>query len=267
MKKFNALYFILFILLVMGAFASMAQNSYGPKIMGGVAFSFGLLFIAEFVITIGRKGKEDLLTKVEPVCLFILSFIFGLRVFYIHFNYVELLFGVAAVLLAILYIRKMILRYHQFQEKSNVLSILIVVFHLSIVLFLVSLALVPFYPKLAEATGIGSFALLLIYVITGFLKKKLLVEGEAVSAFDLLKQYKGHSIIIITLIVMFSFYIGFNKLGILPGIYSDEFPRAYFELVNKAASGKEKSSEGKFKYELFKEKYDQFIKHNKDYGK
>jgi len=263
MKKLNVIYLFLFILLVMGAFASMAQNSYGLRILGGVAFVFGLLFIGEFITALRRKEKEDLFVIIEPLCLFILSFIFGLRVFYIHFNYVEILFAAAAFILAIIYLRKMMFRFRDFRPKNKLLSIFNIIFHLSIVLFLISLALVPFLPMIAEAIGIGSFALLLIFIITGFLKKKLLVEGEFVSAFQMVRQYKGHSVIIIALIVMFSFYVGFNKIGILPGIYSDEYPRAYFELVDKAATRKEKSVNGKYMHEEFMEKYKQFVKKNK----
>ena len=263
MKKRNAIYLFLFILLVMGAFASMAQNSYGLKILGGVAFVFGLLFIAEFITALRRKENEDLFTIIEPLCLFILSFIFGLRVFYIHFNYVEILFGAAALILAIVYLRKMMFRFRYFQPKNKLMSILIIIFHLSIVLFLISLALVPFLPMTAEAIGIGSFALLLIFVIAGFLKRNLLVEGEFVSAFQVVRKFKGHSIIIITLIVMFSFYVGFNKIGILPGVYSDEYPRAYFELVDKATTGKEKAVDGKYMHEEFMKKYKEFVKKNK----
>lgn len=260
MKKLNAIYFFLFILLVMGAFASMAQNSYGLKIMGGVAFTFGLLFIVEFFIAIRRK--ENLFIIIEPICLFVLSLVFGLRVFYIHFEFVEILFGAAAVLLAIIYIRKMILRYREYQLKNKVLSFLVIIFHLSVVLFLASLALVPFLPQIAESTGIGSFTLLMIFIIVGYLKKNLLVEGEPVSAFQMVKQYRGHSVIIVIMIIMFSFYVGFTKIGILPGIYSDEYPRAYFKLVDNATTGKEKAIEGKYKHEEFMEKYDQFIKKN-----
>lgn len=267
MKRLNAIYLFLFLLLVMGAFASMAQNSYGLKIMGGVAFVFALLFLSEFITTLRSKEKEDLFTITEPVCLFVLSFVFGLRVFYIHFNYVELLFGIAAFLLAVIYLRKMMYRYRKFEKGNWILSMFVIIFHLSIVLFLISLALVPFSPQIAEATGIGSFVLFLIFIIAGVLKKNLLVEGEPVSAFQIVRKYKDHSIIIITMIIMFSFYIGFNRIGILPGIYSDEYPKAYFELVNKATTGKEKSVDGEFKHEKFKEKYDQFVKRNKNDGK
>jgi len=263
MKKLNAIYLFLFILLVMGAFASMAQNSYGLKILGGVAFVFALMFFAEFITALRRKENEDLFAIIEPLCLFILSSLFGLRIFYIHFNYVEVIFGAAALVLAIIYLRKMMIRSRYFQPKNKLLSLFIIIFHLSIVLFLISLAFAPFFPASAEAIGIGAFILLLIFIIAAFLKRELLVEGELFSAFHVVRQYKGHSIILITLMVMFSFYFGFNKLGILPGIYSDEYPRAYFELVDRATTGKEKAVNGKFKYEEFMEKYRQFVRGNR----
>src|SRR4030095_3864434 len=157
MKKLNAIYLFLFILLVMGAFASMAQNSYGLKILGGVAFVFALLFIAEFITALRRKENEDVFAIVEPLCLFILSSLFGLRVFYIHFNYVEVIFGTAAFVLAIIYLRKMMFRSRYFQAKNRLLALFIIIFHLSIVLFLISLALAPFFPVIAEVIGVGSF--------------------------------------------------------------------------------------------------------------
>ena len=93
MKKYNSIFYLLFILLIMGAFASMAQNSYGLKIMGGVAFVFGLLFLIEFISVLREKGKKDIYRLIEPACLLILSVIFALRVFYIHFSFVELFLG------------------------------------------------------------------------------------------------------------------------------------------------------------------------------
>ncbi len=83
------------------------------------------------------------------------------------------------------------------------------------------------------------------------------------TAFKMVRQFKDHSIIILSLFLLMAIYIGFNRIGVLPGIYSDEFPRSYFQLVNNAATGKEKPVEGIYKHELFKEKYDRFIKNIK----
>ena len=58
MKKYNAVFYFLFILLVMGAFASMAQNSYGIKIMIGVSFAFAFIFLIQLVTVLINKDKR-----------------------------------------------------------------------------------------------------------------------------------------------------------------------------------------------------------------
>jgi hypothetical protein len=262
MKKYNTIYYLLFILLVMGAFAAMAQNNYGLKIMGGVAFAFGLVFMLEFISLLGKTDKPAVYELSEPLCLFIISVIFGLRVFYIHFPYVEWLFIIAVLLLMLVYLRKMMLRYHHYKNKNNLLAILVLFFHLSIVLFLVSLAMVPFIPTIAEGTGAGGFILFLAFVGIVFFRRNYLIEGENIDAFKTLTHFRDHSIIIITVFLLFSLYTGFNRIGILPGIYSDEFPRAYFDLVEKAASRKEKRVKGSYQYEEFMDGYKLFLKHH-----
>ena len=64
------------------------------------------------------------------------------------------------------------------------------------------------------------------------------------------------------LFLLFSLFAAFNKAGLVPGIYSDEFPRAYYKLLDKAILKEEKPVDGKYKYELFKDNYDQFLKDN-----
>lgn len=264
MKKYSAVYYLLFILLVMGAFAAMAQNSYGLQLMGGVAFIFGLVFMVEFISAIRKKNfRKDVFELTELICLFLIAFIFGLRVFYIRFPYVEWLFAGACILMVLLYLRKMILRFRQLQPKNSLLAIVILVFHFSILLFLISMATVPFASKIAEATGTVAFVLLLGFMVAGFLKKNFLVEGENVTPFKMVTHFKDHSVIIITIFILFALYSGFNRIGVLPGIYSDEFPKAYFELVDKAASRKEKPVNGRYKYDEFMEKYKLFLEHNK----
>lgn len=262
MKRYNTIYYLLFILLVTGAFASMAQNSYGLKIMGGVAFAFGLIFLVELISVFVQKESKNAFIWMELACLSALSFIFALRVFNLRFAFIEECFAAGGSLLVLLYLRKMLLRFREFRSQNNFLSVLSLVFHLSMILFLISLVMFPFKPKIAEIAGSSAFVLLLIFIIAGLLKKKVLVEGEKVTAFTMIKEFKDHSIIVISLFIIFSLYVGLHSVGVLPGIYSDEYPQAYYDLVNKAASGKDKPVAGKDKYEIFKEKYDQFLKHN-----
>lgn len=262
MKKYNPIYYLLFIMLVMGAFASMAQNTYGLKIMGGVAFVFGLVFLVEFISVLRKKDNVDGYRLTESFCLFLLAFIFALRIFYIHFPYVELLFALAGLVLALLYTRKMILTFRQITLQNRLLAFLMLALHLSIVLFLFSLVIVPFSPKISETAGIAAFILLLGFIITGLLRTDLLVDGQKVSAFTMATRSKDHSIVIVSLFLLFSLYIGLNRMGVLPGIYSDEFPQAYYNLIDKAAARKENPVNGRYRYQEFKDKYDEFLEHN-----
>ncbi len=261
MKKYNALYYLLFILLVMGAFAAMAQNGYGMTIMSGVSVVFALVFLAEGIGVLRKESPVQVFRLAEAACLFVIAAIFGLRVFYIHFPYVEWLFGVSALLLALLYLRKMISRYRYYIGKNRSMALLVLVFHLSIILFLVSLFMVPIAAGTSEMLGIAALILLLVFLAGALFKRELQVEGENMSAFGMVRGLKDHSIIIVSLFVLFSLYMGLNRIGLLPGIYSDEFPRAYFDLVDKATSGREKKVDGRYRYEDFKDSYDRFLEH------
>lgn len=138
-----------------------------------------------------------------------------------------------------------------------------VIFHLSIILFLVSLIMIPFASQKAEWVGMVAFALLLVFIIGALIKRDDLVDGNKVTAMQMVTGYRDHSIVFASLFLLFSLFAAFNKAGLVPGIYSDEFPRAYFELVDKASSGKEKPVDGKYKYGQFMENYQQFLRRNK----
>jgi hypothetical protein len=263
MKKYNPIYYLLFILLIMGTFASMAQNSYGLKIMGGVALAFGLIFLLEFITVLRKKEMKDGYALAELASMILFSIIFGFRVFYIHFPYIEWLFAAAGAWLVFFYIRKLFIRYQRLVSRNRRLAWMGVIFHLSIILFLVSLVMIPFASQKAEWVGMAAFALLLVFIIGAFVKRDDLVDGDKVTTLQMITGYRDHSIVLTLLFLLFSLFTAFNKAGLIPNIYSDEFPRAYFELVNNATSKNEKPIDGKYKYEEFIKKYQQFLKRNK----
>jgi len=263
MKKYNPIYYLLFILLVMGTFASMAQNSYGLKIMGGVALAFGLIFLLEFINASGKKETKDGYALAELAAMIVFSAIFGCRIFNIHFPYIEWMFAAAGAWLVFFYIRKLFIRFHRLVSRNKRLAWLGVIFHLSIILFLISLIIIPFASQKAEWVGMMAFAFLLVFIIGAFVKRVDLIDGNKVTTMQMVTGYRDHSIVLASLFLLFSLFAAFNKAGLVPGIYSDEFPKAYFELVDKATSGKEKLVDGKYKYEEFMTKYEQFLEHNK----
>jgi hypothetical protein len=263
MKKNNLIYFLLFILLVTGAFASMAQNSYGLKIMGGVAFAFGLIFLVELIGALTSEEKKDGFVLAELAAMIPFTIIFGCRVFNIYFPFIEWVFAAAGVVLVIFYIRKLLLRYRRLAVRNKSLAQLGVVFHLSIIFFLVTVILSPFAILWTKWIGLAGFVLLLAFITGSLIKKQYLLEGNNITPLQMVTGYRDHSVVLALLFLLISLYVTLNMAGLIPDIYSDEYPRAYTELVNKAASGEEKPMNGKYKHELFMEQYQLMLKHSK----
>jgi uncharacterized membrane protein len=89
MSKYNTTYYLLILLLVTGAFASMAQNGYGIQMMGIVAAAFGFVFLIQFVQVLMKKGTNEPRLLTELFSLIVISTILSMRVFYIYFHYVS----------------------------------------------------------------------------------------------------------------------------------------------------------------------------------
>ena len=259
MRKYIAYYYLLFVLLIFGAFASMAQNDYGLKILGGVSFIFGVLFLIQLLSSVTRDKETDRLNLIELISLILLSAILAMRVFYIHFQFVEIIFAVAGLTLIGIYLIKLSMSWSAISSKNKMLAILVAVFHSSIIFYTISMTIVPFMPSMAEPAGGAGFVLLIVFSLTAFIKNKLMVDGEKLSPFRFVYRFKDRSVVLITLFLIFTAYMGFTKIGVLPKMYSDEFPQAYFELVQRAESGIEKPMNGKYRHEEFKEMYDRFI--------
>lgn len=264
MRRFNTIFYLLFLLLIMGAFASMAQNLYGLRIIGLVAFAFTAVFLIELFRNLKENNKTAPWVILEPLCLAILSFLFGLRVFYIHFPFIEWIFSITALVLAFVYFLKMLAKFRELTIVNKSVAYMVLIFYASLVIFLLSLALVIFSASISFFLGILAFVLLLAFIIASLMRGGLIIEGVKLSAFTLIWKIRDHSVIIASLFLLFTLYFGMNKLGIVPGIYSDEYPKAYFEMVNNTDKAKKKTPDGRYTYEMFMEQYKDFIKHQAD---
>ena len=97
MKSYNTVYYLLTVLLIMGGFASMAQNSYGMPIISAVCMAFGLIFFVQFIQALRANEPNRTEQAIEFFALFVLAFIFTLRTLQIYFPFIEWIFVAAAV--------------------------------------------------------------------------------------------------------------------------------------------------------------------------
>jgi hypothetical protein len=264
MNKYNTTYYLLILLLITGAFASMAQNNYGIVIMGWVAVAFGAVFLLQGVQAAGKGVADQKDTLVELFALSVICILLALRVFFIHFMYVEMVFGIAGLVLITVYLGRLYRNYRIVKPGSGYLAGMVVLFYSSMVLFLLSMVIIPFVPGLSEPTGVMAFAILILFLAMSLYKKEVIYNGEKISAHSLAARFENRTVVLLIIFSLFSLYIGLTKIDVIPQIYTDEFPQAYFELVNRAESGNETPVDGRFDHERFKEQYDQFVRRHID---
>lgn len=262
MKSYNTIYYLLFVLLIMGAFASMAQNSYGLTLLGVVAVSFGLLFLYQFFKSLQQPERKGLLLPAELLSLFVLSILFAFRIFHFYFPFSELLLAIAGLVLIFVYAKKMFQRYTGLKTKNMKLARLSLLYHLSLILFILSLVLAPFLPQFYAYIGMAAFGLLAGFLMIGLSVPHYSLDGADVSGLKLVAGLRDRSMILLSLFFIFSIYMGLTRIGVLPAMYSDEYPQAYFKLVNKAETVNENRSDSKVNHQEFKEKYEDFIERN-----
>jgi hypothetical protein len=262
MKSYNTVYYLLMVLLIMGGFASMAQNSYGMPIISAVCMTFGLIFFVQFIQSLRTNEPNRTEQAIEFFVLFILAFIFTMRTLQIYFPFIEWIFVAAAFVLALNYLTRLRHWFQLINLKNKALARLILIAYLSIVLFCIAMVEITFKPRIARWTGGLALILVFVFLLSGLFKRHFLIEGESKSAFFIIAGFKDRIYLLLSLFIIFSLYFGLSGAGILPKLYSNKFPQAYFELVNNAETGKEKPVNGEFKYQEFKKSYDQFVERN-----
>jgi hypothetical protein len=262
MKSYNTLYYLLTVLLIMGAFASMAQNSYGMQIISMVTIAFGLIFLIRFVGQLNDGGGSDKLAPTEYLSLFLLALIFTFRSFQVYFPYIEWLFGISGIVIAGIYTVKAIRHFRYYKQKNITVAFLLMIAYFSISFFSLAMVLFAFNPLLARYLGIFSLVLIAGFLFGGIFYGRFLVGLEKTSVFKVIAGFRDRFYLLLTLFVLFTLYVGLTGAGVLPRLYSDNYPQAYYKLVNEAETGKERPVEGKYQYERFKTAYDQFVEKN-----
>jgi hypothetical protein len=259
MNRFLPYYYLLFVLLITGAFASMAQNVYGQTILGIVTAAFTLLFSFQLVTIWDRRDKTWQETA-ELCGLIILSTIMTLRIFYIYFKGVELIFVLAAGAILLIYIYKLIHIMISPGDGNIKLKGLIFIFYLSLVIYLFAMITVQFFPSLSTGAGYIAFSLLALFMIGSLLLNRILVNGENITPFQIVSRSRDKSVLLISLFFIFSLYMGFTSLGLLPKMYSNEYPQAYYKLLSNSGKKEMSSAELRKKQEEFKIRYDALVK-------
>jgi hypothetical protein len=262
MKSYNTIYYLLTVTLILGGFASMAQNDYGMLILSGVSITFGMIFLVQLIRTFQSGKDSDPSLRLELFSLFLLAILFSLRTFQLYIPFSEWIFAFASLALAAIYFNRMIRHYRQYESENKILAVLVAVFYLSIVVFFLAMVMTSFNSEMVKITGGIASVLIFGALLFSLFNGSFVVMGENTTAVKTISGFRDRYFLLISLCILFAIYVGFTGSGVLPKLYSDKYPQAYYQLVNHAESGKEKPADGRFEYETFRKNYDQFLEKN-----
>jgi hypothetical protein len=261
MKKYLIYTYLLFVLLITGAFASMAQNDYGTTLLGLVAALFSFLFMLQLKDTFHYLPNSRI-AVIELICLIVISAVVALRIFDLSARPIEWVFNMAVAALIFVYIRRLIDLSKAIKPAGNSFFVLILIFYASLVVYLLSTMLSQLLPSSAGLAGITGFMLLIVFAIGAWTAKPAVTDGEKVSAFQYIFNLKDRSVMLMCLFLLFSLYTGFTRIGWLPQMYSSALPQSYYKLLNDSETNKTLPVNGKYPHEEFKSQYEQLVKNH-----
>jgi len=130
---------LLFSLVIIGIFASMAKNTYGFTLMGIGCFGLAVLYVIQIIwkliedhATLSRNEKRILF---ELFFLALMLTLFGLRAFYIYLPGSKLMFMVVCIFLIIVYLSDALEIFNATKRLSRGLAVNMGFFYLAIFFF------------------------------------------------------------------------------------------------------------------------------------
>ncbi len=234
MTKNIVLYYFLILLLVMGAFASMALNSYGTVLMSYVMLGFAGLFLFELFFVLPREGEMTRLYKTSlGVELFVLSLICVLY----FMQGISVTFSLSSGLLITLFTFLLAINcFHMIRAWNQVHSTPLKV-RLSILLYFTALLLF-IASNFLEATLFVVFTILgfisiAAFTFFGWWKGRVIINGVENSAMRKVVQFRNKSGIQLIVLALVAAYALLNSVQVLPPLYVGSLPNGYSKVVQQ----------------------------------
>jgi hypothetical protein len=250
--------------MVTGAFASMAQNNYGLKLIGFSCAGFAFLFLFEALFDWKKKFELSALARtlnfIELIVLGGLATLLSFRSLFIDFNGASTLFTVLLIILTSLYVSYLLRSIGRWWSKSKSLSKGLILYFLVLIFFLISSILAIGLHNLSYLIGTIGMVCLLAFIVWVILSRRILVDGESTSIVAHIWKMRNKSIVVLVASLVVGLYFALNRSNFIPPLYTSEKPAGYLELVKQSEEGKEKTDEDGKLYKLFDDRYQSFIR-------
>jgi hypothetical protein len=260
MKKYVSLYFLLGFLLIMGAFASMAQNSYGMSLLGIVALLFSALFLAQWLARTRKKGFNADSVTLESLTLSAIALLTGLGIFQVEPPFAPQLIALSGLVLCGVYSYRAWALFSQRGTAAMEWTLTRVIWYLALICFILSFCLAPYLFRSSSVFSTVGAVLAIGFLGMAFIGRNYLVEGTSQNAWSWILGLKDRSPLLIVLFLLMALHFSLMRAGILPKLYTDDYPQAFYDM-ERGPSGKDGKG-SRDEHRPFKRAYDEFVKRN-----
>ena len=258
--------FFLFVSLIIGVFASVAQNDYGMQIIGYACFGFALLCFYQAIYITGIPASQHSLSvrRVENATLGLIFLLFGFRAFFIWLPQGETIFLLATAVLTICYIYYLSVLWKMYKESRS-LKLGVTSLYLAICLFLASLTIAQHSTSISFVFGVSAFVIALgFFTYFGIFRPQTIFNLETVKVIPELFSFKTNARLLVIMLLGISIFMGLNQAKLIPSLYAGNQPSKYLELITLAESGVDQRVDGKYQHERYIDAYNHFIQNRKE---
>jgi hypothetical protein len=184
--------------------------------------------------------------------------LFGLRAFYIYLPGGEFVFVAVCLLLMATYLMLAFRVFTDIKKQNPGPALIIIGLYSSILLFLLSMLfrISPFWSLLFGGLGVLASVPFLWSVLR---QKKYEISGNLISLFQFLVTSKNKAGLLFAFFLFSGLYTGLTQVGLIPEIENTDRPKAYVDLIERAEADGEKTADGRYQHEKYKEAMDKFL--------
>ena len=247
MKKVLIFYYLLFVLLVTGAFAAMAHHNFGVKLCGLACLGFVIVFGLDVVSRLKEKtpDRTSWLNATMLIVMTGVALLFMLRNYSLDLPMSTLLMNVLLTLLLVLVITQAVIQWNR--PEMITWRMQLIMYYVALISLLVAFMIGERSVTLrivVTVVGVLCFTMLIVTVI----RRRKVIGEEVTPNFE---GQKSNVILFASLLMGLLFLL--HSADVLPALYRGSMPYGYHELVDQSGlQGADKAAE-------FEKNHDQLV--------
>ncbi len=245
----------------MGAFASMALNSYGITLMSYVALAFSLAFLYESIFILPLQNEPHSVYKkvlgTELIALIVLSALYFFRGMNVEIPYALSVSIGLFISLFLINTYYFFIAWNDVKRNPDRLKFGVLLYFAALLIFIVC----NYLPSGLTSIGtIAALACLVGFVIVGWWKGMVIVNGEEVSAWEMVTRFKNKTGVQLVVLTLATTYSMLSSFQLLPPLYVGSLPNGYSKVVRQWDERKDDGSQKITDPTEFEKAYKEFLK-------